>query len=147
MREEDIALIRKFGDWIARDRGEDNALAGQILALPASSRDAWLAQHPEAQTIEVLEALLHAASDPISVTELVLKHVATVRVPDELDFARDAVADHARHLRAEALAEAGAQPEKASPPLVRSGGSKGDIARAMELIEKFGLQRLLHPKR
>jgi len=37
--------------------------------------------------------------------------------------------------------------EKPAKPLVADGGSKSDIARAKELIEKHGLQRLLHTKR
>jgi hypothetical protein len=40
--------------------------------------------------------------------------------------------------------EAEQQPAK---PLIARGGSKSDIARAKELAEKYGLQRLLHPKR
>jgi hypothetical protein len=37
--------------------------------------------------------------------------------------------------------------KKLADPRVAAGGSKSDIARAKELIEKHGLQRLLHTKR
>ena len=36
---------------------------------------------------------------------------------------------------------------KAPEIRVVPGGTKGDIARAKELIEKYGLQRLLHDKK
>ena len=37
--------------------------------------------------------------------------------------------------------------EKAAKPRVVPGASQSDIARAKELIEKYGLQRLLLPRK
>jgi hypothetical protein len=85
----------------------------------------------------------------MSVTELVLKHVATVRVPEEAKIVRELVAEWAWRIRGDALAEAGNHEEAerayAHGPR-RPGITQNDIDRARELSEKYGLQRLLDPE-
>lgn len=144
MHEESIARVRQFADWLAADRVEANGFAAQMLALPAQSWDAWLAQHPEAQTIEALEALLDTAAEAMAVTDFVLEHAGTVRVPNGAEILRDLVAGRVWRLRGDALAKAGRQEEaerayaQSESALRAEGGGERGLASRLLRETRFG---------
>jgi len=58
MREENVARVRAFAEWLAGGREEAIRNAPELLGRPMAEWDAWLAAHPEAATLHLLQALL-----------------------------------------------------------------------------------------
>jgi tetratricopeptide (TPR) repeat protein len=79
MREDQIAEIRRFGDFLNEGHAEARAGTRELLALPPAEWDAWLAAHPQARTHALCKALLEEAERGAGpeVTELVTRLAET----------------------------------------------------------------------
>ena len=97
MREENVARVRAFAEWLAGGREEAFRNAPELLGRPMAEWDAWLAAHPEATSVHLLQALLKAASgDPraLAIAEFVWRHSHTVDVPPDAEPTREALRTH-----------------------------------------------------
>ena len=109
MREDRIAGHLRLIDRISADVTHARPLAQELLALPASAWDEWLASHPDAHTAGVFEELLGVAerdrAPALALTDLVLRHIDSVSgpSPQAIVFLRG----HAWSARAAALRDAG----------------------------------------
>ena len=105
MREEDVARVRAFGEWLASGCENANRLAAEILERPTAEWDAWLAAHPEAAGLHTLQALLDAAPGDVralAIARLVLRYAGEVAAPPDAELVRP-------FLREQALRELGRQ--------------------------------------
>jgi len=110
VREENVARIGAFAEWLAAGRGEGSRNAAEILSQPAVDWNGWLAAHPEAATLHTLQAMLHAAaSDPRTraIADFVLAHADRVGLPADAEPVRTLLRVHGWRLRGDALRDAG----------------------------------------
>jgi tetratricopeptide (TPR) repeat protein len=107
MREENVARIRELAAALAANRDEAAKQAGELLALPPDAWDGWLAAHPEAATLHLLQALLDAAgtrTDRVpAISQFVVRHAGAVSVPAEAEVLRVFVRAHAWRIEGDAL--------------------------------------------
>jgi len=110
MREDRVAGLRRFGNWISAGREQAAPLVRELLEHDPTEWDSWLTGRPEARSVQLFEGLLQVAEgdDPRSLplTEFVLRHVDSVTVPSEADLALLFVRGHARRVRGLALLKA-----------------------------------------
>ena len=107
MREEQVAEIRHFIEFLNSGVEEADALSREMLALPSSGWDAWFAAHPAARSVAFFNALLDEAeggTPAIEVTGFATRHVDGVEVPPVAELVRPFVRGrawvaHARALR------------------------------------------------
>jgi len=110
MREDRVAGLRRFGNWISAGREQAAPLVGELLEHEPTEWDSWLTGRPEARSVQLFEGLLQVAeaddSRALPLTEFVLRHVDSVTVPPEADLPLLFVRGHARRVRAGALLKA-----------------------------------------
>jgi tetratricopeptide (TPR) repeat protein len=100
MREENVARVRAFGEWLARGREDGVRAAAEILERPVAEWDARLAAHPEAVTIHTLQALLGSAPNDaraFAITELVLRWAGKVGLPEDTEPIRGLLREDVLH--------------------------------------------------
>lgn len=109
MREDRIAGHLRLIDRISADVTHARPLVRELLALPPSAWDEWLASHPDAHTAGVFEELLGVAerdrASAPALTDLVLRHIDSVSGPSPLAIVF--LRGHAWSARAAALRDAG----------------------------------------
>jgi tetratricopeptide (TPR) repeat protein len=110
MREDRVAGLRRFGNWISAGREQAAPLVSELLEHEPMEWDSWLTGRPEARSVQLFEGLLQVAEADaprsLPLTEFVLRHVDSVAVPPEADLALLFVRGHARRVRAFALLKA-----------------------------------------
>src|SRR4051794_17502242 len=110
MREDRVAGLRRFGNWISAGREQAAPLVSELLEHEPTEWDSWLTGCPEARSVQLFEGLLQVAEADaprsLPLTEFVLRHVDSVFVPPEADLALLFVRGHARRVRAFALLKA-----------------------------------------
>jgi len=83
MREDQIASVRQLIDFLNEGLEEADAFSRDLLALPPSEWDGWLADHPRARSFATFRTLLDVAPQTVPVTTFVTRHVSTLSVPPE----------------------------------------------------------------
>src|SRR6185436_7909025 len=110
MREDRVAGLRRFGNWISAGREQAAPLVRELLEHEPTEWDSWLTGRPEARSVQLFEGLLQVAeagdARVLQLTEFVLRHVDSVTVPPEADLALLFVRGHARRVHAFALLRA-----------------------------------------
>ncbi|HJQ38504.1 MAG TPA: tetratricopeptide repeat protein [Thermoanaerobaculia bacterium] len=110
MREEQVARIKVYAEWLANGLDAGFRDAAEILSLPAVEWNRWLAAHPEAATLHTLQAMLHAATNDaraLSIAELVLTHAARISLPEDAEPVRRLLHAHAWRLQGSSLRDGG----------------------------------------
>jgi len=102
---------RQFTDWFVSGHNAAGPLADEMLALPSDAWDEWFASHPDARTVQVLEALVQTAEEDLArapeLTDFVLRHVGAVHPPAGAEQAQSYLWANVWKVRGIALREAG----------------------------------------
>jgi|ERR1044071_651539 tetratricopeptide (TPR) repeat protein len=91
MREEDVARVRAYAEWLTTGCRDAGRAAAEILEQPPAEWDAWLAAHPEAATLHTLQTLLESASGDVravAIARLVLRYAGEVAAPEDAKLVR-----------------------------------------------------------